>query len=95
MPQEQDEPIPWGSCLYRNPAVRQTTTVVFSAAEVWAMDQGLRRALLGAREPVWVQGEKPLTPQERALPRPSTTPPMWAQQPQRSKRDRRSTRRVK
>ncbi|MCQ4119868.1 hypothetical protein [Rhodococcus tibetensis] len=35
------------------------------------------------------------TPQERALPRPSTMPPMWAQQPQKSKRDRRPTRRVK
>ncbi|MFZ2178411.1 MAG: hypothetical protein WAW17_31165 [Rhodococcus sp. (in: high G+C Gram-positive bacteria)] len=39
--------------------------------------------------------EKPQTPQERALPRPSSTPPVWALQPQKSKRDRRSTRRVR
>jgi hypothetical protein len=35
------------------------------------------------------------TPQDRALPQPSTTPPMWAPNPARSKRDRRSPRRVK
>lgn len=52
-------------------------------------------AVPGGCMPDWVPVENNPTPQERALPRPSTTPPMWAQQPQRSKRDRRSTRRVK
>lgn len=32
------------------------------------------------------------TPQQRALPRPSTTPPMWAQQPNQRRRNRRTTR---
>ena len=31
---------------------------------------------------------EPQTPQQRALPRPSTTPPMWAQQPNRNRRGR-------
>lgn len=31
---------------------------------------------------------EPETPQQRALPRPSTTPPMWARQPNRDRRNR-------
>lgn len=38
----------------------------------------------------WLSGDsEPETPQQRALPRPSTTPPMWAQQPNQRRRNRR------
>jgi hypothetical protein len=37
--------------------------------------------------------KEPRIPAE--MPRPSTTPPMWAHNPQKSKRDRRAQRRVK
>ena len=38
----------------------------------------------------WLSSDsEPETPQQRALPRPSTTPPMWAQQPNQRRRNRR------
>ena len=38
----------------------------------------------------WLSDDpEPQTPQQRALPRPSTTPPMWAQQPNQRRRNRR------
>ena len=38
----------------------------------------------------WLSDDsEPETPQQRALPRPSTTPPMWARQPNQRRRNRR------
>lgn len=46
------------------------------------------RAMRGGRAPSWFAEDLPDCPQQRALPRPSTRPPMWANDPTRSRRTR-------
>ncbi|MFF1946803.1 hypothetical protein ACFVWF_32215 [Rhodococcus qingshengii] len=57
-------------------------------------------AMPGGRKPAWMVGAglvepEPETPQQRALPRPSTTPPMWARDLAGQHRDKRCSRRIK
>lgn len=51
----------------------------------------LRGITLGGKTPAWVDAitpDEPNTPQQRALPRPTSTPPMWANNPTKTRRKR-------
>lgn len=68
---------------------QRLTDVMRRAAETLnQIGLGIADGLTQAGRPFTADPE-PETPQQRALPRPSTTPPMWAHQPNRNRRRRR------
>jgi hypothetical protein len=72
--------------------MREMQSALFDVGEQF--EGAMRQALGSFREAIRaVEPEvepEPQTPQQRALPRPSTTPPMWAVAPERSRRSRRN-----